>query len=361
MSVADLQMKPSNVMNRKFIKFIAYMQVISIVLVVFGHSFHEYPDGQHGVSLLMYRMMFSFRMPTFMFVSGFLMAYTSLFCTNKNVTFWRFVKSKVRRLLLPYILLTLVTFVPRAALSEIADDSIELSWYGLYRGLFYMDSMPVPLFWFIQASFLLLILCFALVVFSRKIGMGSDIPIIVLIALSIFLPLTEIREIAFFSIGLAVGLSLFFSLGILYARFFREIDSFVNWSSWLVFIMFVALWACLFFITGTTRLFPLCQLVGICMIISLSRILESCNLNWLDKLIGANYMIFLLSWYFNVLAQQFLAHYVEWPWYVHTVLSLVLGIYAPYKLYKYMKANASKTWVRSIAYMLGQNLQSTHK
>lgn len=65
--------------NERFVKFIAYMQVIGIILVVFGHSFHEYPDGNHGTSMLIYRMMFSFRMPTFMFVSGFLMAFTTFF------------------------------------------------------------------------------------------------------------------------------------------------------------------------------------------------------------------------------------------------------------------------------------------
>ena len=63
--------------EKKYLKFIAYLQIIGIFLVVVGHSFHEYPDGDYGRSMLLYRMMHSFRMPLFMFVSGFLMVYTT--------------------------------------------------------------------------------------------------------------------------------------------------------------------------------------------------------------------------------------------------------------------------------------------
>lgn len=62
---------------KQFLKFIAYLQVLGIILVVLGHSFHEYPDGAGGKTLLLYRMLHSFRMPLFMFVSGFLMVYTT--------------------------------------------------------------------------------------------------------------------------------------------------------------------------------------------------------------------------------------------------------------------------------------------
>ncbi|MDE6134813.1 MAG: acyltransferase family protein, partial [Muribaculaceae bacterium] len=60
-----------------FLKFVAYLQIIGIILVVLGHSCHMYPDGNHGHSTLLYRMLFSFRMPLFMFTSGFLLILTT--------------------------------------------------------------------------------------------------------------------------------------------------------------------------------------------------------------------------------------------------------------------------------------------
>ena len=52
-----------------FVKFVAYLQIIGIILVVLGHSFHEYPDGRMGDSVLILKMLQSFRMPLFIFVS----------------------------------------------------------------------------------------------------------------------------------------------------------------------------------------------------------------------------------------------------------------------------------------------------
>lgn len=53
------------------------MQIVGIMFVVLGHSFHEYPDGCHVASILVHRMIFSFHMPMFMFVSGFLLVLTT--------------------------------------------------------------------------------------------------------------------------------------------------------------------------------------------------------------------------------------------------------------------------------------------
>lgn len=63
--------------SKKFFKFAAYLQIIGIILVVLGHSFHEYPDGAHGGKFILNAMLHSFRMPLFMFVSGFLMEFTT--------------------------------------------------------------------------------------------------------------------------------------------------------------------------------------------------------------------------------------------------------------------------------------------
>lgn len=62
--------------RKQQLKFISYMQVIGIILVVLGHSMHEYPE-RHGYGTLLYQLIYSFHMPLFMFVSGFLMIYSA--------------------------------------------------------------------------------------------------------------------------------------------------------------------------------------------------------------------------------------------------------------------------------------------
>ena len=57
----------------KNLKYISYLKVIGIILVVFGHSFHEW----NGVfeDTVLYRIFMVMRMPLFTFTSGYTLAY----------------------------------------------------------------------------------------------------------------------------------------------------------------------------------------------------------------------------------------------------------------------------------------------
>ena len=112
--------------DNKYLDFIAYLQIMGIILVVFGHSLHEYPGKNYG-DLIIYKALYSFRMPLFLFVSGFLMVYTTKVCNLPRVHPGRFIMAKVKRLLLPMVVLTAITFVPRSLMSFAADDSIPLN------------------------------------------------------------------------------------------------------------------------------------------------------------------------------------------------------------------------------------------
>ncbi len=71
-------------------------------------------------------------------------------------------------------------------------------------------------------------------------------------------------------------------------------------------------------------------------------------------------MIFLLSWYFNVLtvSQQVLGHFVRLSWQVHTVLSLLSGIFVPYLFYRYIRSGIPIPLLQRLcAFLLGQSLK----
>lgn len=144
-------MKTAKNGRKQQLKFISYMQVIGIILVVLGHSMHEYPE-RHGYGTLLYQLIYSFHMPLFMFVSGFLMIYSAR--GRDNLTGWTgFFKSKAKRLLLPFVTLSAVTFFPRAAMSSMADDSVEMSVQSFLRSFIFHDNLVIPFFWFLQVLF----------------------------------------------------------------------------------------------------------------------------------------------------------------------------------------------------------------
>lgn len=344
---------------KQYIKYIAYLQVIGIILVVLGHSFHEYPDGCHGDTLLLKRMIYSFHMPLFMFVSGFLMIFTTRMRSDiaKVPRISTFVKKKILRLLLPYIVLTLVTFVPRSALSIYADDNVSLSLESVYRSLMYTGSLVIPFFWFLQASFILLVFNYIFITLGEKARINKIVIYSCLIILFVALQPISYNFENIFSIHQALELGLYFVLGAAYCQFNKKFNSVIPWTSTIFIISEIFVWCVLFFVTEETKWLPLCSITGILMCISVARLIEKHNIKILDHLIGANYMIFLLSWYFNIASQQILSHFIELPWWIYTALSLITGIYIPWLGYRYIQAHPESRWVRITAFLLGQSVK----
>lgn len=343
---------------KQFIKFIAYLQVLGIILVVLGHSFHEYPDGAGGKTLLLYRMLHSFRMPLFMFVSGFLMVYTTRIRSASGCPGIKtFVKTKLKRLLVPFFVLTLVTFVPRAAMSGIADDSIDMNMESLLRSFVYADSLVIPLFWFLQASFILLIFSHTVITIGEKAHINNAPIYFLLVLLFVLIPFLPIDYGSFFSINEVIKLGLYFALGCLYSRFASVIDRVIPWTSTWILSGAVLVWAIMFFITENTPWIKLCSIIGIFMCICVAKLMEAHNIKILDHLVGSNYMIFLLSWYCNVGAQQVLSHLIILPWWCYTILSLISGIYIPWLGYRYLQNHPDSRWVRVTAVLLGQSFK----
>ncbi len=342
--------------RKDILKFIAYLQIIGILLVVFGHSFHQYPDGSGGTSLLIYRMMYSFRMPLFMFVSGFLMVYTTVIRQSAN-SGWRFVRSKMRRLMIPYFFLSVVVFVPRALMSSMADDPIELSLGSFIRSMFYVDNMVIPFFWFLQASFILLVGSHLFIHYMRRAGLRDAVVFFILGSVAIILLVLTPVAGEFFSFNQVCRLGVYFVAGMVYCRWHQRIDAVIDWKSPLTLLLTAAAWVVLFFLTESTPWVAVCSAMGIAMSISVAKMLEYHDIDILDPLIGTNYIIFLLSWFFNVACQQVLAHFVVWPWWVHTVLSIVTAIGCPWLLYQTMRRRKDNPVVRAAAFLLGQSFR----
>ncbi len=342
-----------------YIKYIAYLQIIGIILVVFGHSFHEYPDGYNGFSLPIYKMMVNFRMPLFLFVSGFLMVYTTFMNQKKPlISSSKFTINKVKRLLIPFFTLLLVTFFPRSQFSFMADDEVTFTAETFIKSLIFDDKLVIPFFWFLQASFLLLIFCFAYIYLARKHNIKAWQYNIILFIIFAILPFMGLKDVHLLSIGKICNLGLFFVLGCIYAHYDTYINKCIPWHKLSTFIICGLLWVAFFFLSEYQYIFYLtASLFGIGMCLSLAQWLVDNNYTFLDHLTGSNYIIFLLSWYFNILTQQVLHHFISLPWQVHTFLSLVSGIYVPYLAFKLMQKHADKRIVKVCAFCLGQNLK----
>lgn len=335
------------------LRFISYAQITGIILVVAGHSFHEYPTSNCYSDLLVLRMIYSFHMPLFVFLSGFLTGYQQLVKGDAAPSAPVFLRQKALRLLLPFATLTLVTFVPRAIMSGMADDSIALDLTSFCRAFLFSNSLVIPYFWFLQALFVLLVTSYGFIRALRHSGLPDSWTYLLLAGILAALPyITDLRP-DFFSLGRAIRMGFFFAAGAIYGRYNREADRLIPWTHPAFPVVLALVWSGLL-MAAQPHLYAVCALAGVCMTISVAKILDMHKIRILDHLTGSNYMIFLLSWYFNVASQQLLAHFVSMPWWVYTMLSITSGIYGPWLLFRWIQRHPRSVPLRAIAFLLGQ-------
>lgn len=329
---------------------------MGIILVVVGHSFHEYPDGKFGSTLLIYRLIYSFHMPLFIFISGFLMAYT-IRMRQGDFNVKKFTVDKFKRLMIPFLVLSSVTFIPRSIMSDVADEPIPLTWNAFFASFYEYDSLVIPFFWFLQMSFTLLIIAYLILALFKKLSVNDFVAYICMIVIFGLLQMFKLTAPPIFALNRTVDYAIFFALGAAYERYHEKVDLHIKWTSVPLLILWAAIWIGCFIAFENTAYMPICSLAGILMCISLAKILEYHNITILDHLIGANYIIFLLSWYFNILCQQVLHHFVALPWWIHSILSLIFGIYIPWIFYRYMLRHPDSRITFLARHLLGQSFR----
>lgn len=335
------------------IMFIAYLQVIAIILVVLYHSFHEYPGGNFGFDLWGMRLLATLRMPIFLFISGYLMVITT---RRKNPGWGEYAVKKVKRLMIPFLTLSIVTFIPRSMMSSIADEQIVLSPESLLGSLTRSEKMVIPFFWYLQASLVLLCGTYLLTLLARRLRVAPVAVYLLFFFIFLAVRAADIVDTDFFSLHSIFRYGANFFLGAAYACLPADKDRLIPWTSPLFTVGAAILWVvCFLLFEGHPYLYELATIASFLTFISLTKILEERKIGILDRFVGANYMIFLLSWYFNILSQQVLHHFIpSLPWQICSALSLLLGVGCPLMMYKYLQRHKHSRWGKITSFLLGQ-------
>lgn len=335
------------------ILFLSYLQAIAIVLVVIYHSFHEYPGGYFGYRIWGIRLLATVRMPIFLFISGYLMVITT---RRKNLSWKSYAAGKIRRLLIPFLTLSLVTFFPRALMNRFADDPLEVSPVGLVQSLIHSDHLVIPFFWYLHASLLLLCGTYLLTLAARRLSVPPALLYAGLLIIFLVMRTGEYVSTGYLSLSDIFFWGCNFFTGALYAMLPVDLDRRIPWTNPIFLLSSAVIWItffCLF--EGDPLMSQLTSITAFVTFISLTKILEQRHITILDHLVGANYIIFLLSWYFNITFQQILRHLLPaTPWWICTILSIISGIYAPLLIYRVLRRTKHLPFSKAVSFLLGQ-------
>ena len=329
-------------------RLISFMQAFGIILVVAGHSTYQLQQSGHMPAVRQW--IYSFHMPLFFFISGYLLKYSN---TRKGIqlsdmpVFGKngFITGKVRRLLVPYVIISSVAFIPKTMMSAIALRPVDMSVWSYLGMLLYPHTNVIGYFWFLPPLFL--IFSFTLLAAKTKVNINDSLLIVCLIAVSIVNPGT-----GFLGLDSALYNAVFFAAGYMFRK--HMLETVVGRHSATAAAVTFTVSVALMYAPDTGIRYLLTSFNGIMMSVALAHLYVAGRLRFLDHLDGASYTIYLLSWFPQVASQQILISLVPGiTWHVTTALAFFSGLYVPLMVHRWVRKRSGSPSCRWINAALG--------
>lgn len=332
---------------------ISFLQAFGIILVVVGHAFngHEYEVSLH-------RWIYTFHMPLFMFISGYLLKYSN---EQKHKTLqeisrqekYSFLRKKAIRLLVPYIVISSLAVYPKYLLNSYAIHPVEFSFDAYLHMLVYpFENVIIP-FWFLPTLFFIFVLTICGAATIHLINANRKyLPQIILLLLLILHLFNPAENVKLLNAERVVYDSFYFGLGYYWRmkRFETMTYSYALPLSVGTFIISLLLLQ----IPDMKGLDIIQAINGITMCICLGQLYEKYRWKFLHHLFGASYAIYLFSWFPQVLSQQVLLNLTNLPWQMGSGIAIISGVYIPLLLYKAIKKGKRTRFGRVVALLTGQ-------
>lgn len=331
---------------------ISFLQTFGILLVVVGHSCY-------GASTppLWHTWIYSFHMPLFMFISGYLLKYG---CEKKHTRLADitiggrngFLMRKVERLLIPYVVISSLAFVPKALLSQFAMRPVDISFNTYCRMLIYPWDNVIVFFWFLPTLFLifLIVIVGAHCLKSVRSSVWHCGIFIALLLLHLFNPFLGGATIL--NVSGVIDYLFYFALGYYCCRL--HIFSKISFGIGVQLIFSFVVSILLVLVVPDFRGKDLISAInGIYLSVMCGK--WYCKQRWhfLHFLFGASYAIYLFSWFPQVASQQIFLSLTHAPWWVGSILSVVTGVFIPWLIYKWIIKHREGNLGRCIAYLTG--------
>ncbi len=327
--------------------FITYMQIIGCFLVIMGHSFplqNEIPDFAYNFRAFIY----AFHMPVFVWCSGYLMTITK---QADRYDFLTYTKNRVLRIMVPYVVISAVGFLPKFLLSSILNDGISLTKNEILEVLFNPRASVWGHFWFLPMIFVFGLLGYGIL----KLAKISKKPIYVyaictmVSAIGIFVGKTS----DWFALNDIIHYFFYFALGIACG----EVKTELNKSQLSVIgVLSFAVSVVLFVIRNENDL-VLKFIVSLLMMMSvycLSNLLSSWKEIDRKSLVAQTYSIFIISWPCQLVVEILLEKILNQSFYVIFPCMFAIGIVAPLIIIKLIDLIEKKINIKILSALIGR-------
>lgn len=316
-----------------------------MICVVAGHS--DMTDDFKN--LWIFKWVYSFHMPVFFFISGFLFRYTNPQYKFKKTSYLKFISKKSKRLLIPYLFINSITFILKATLftdKSILQNPVFLTWSSYVDNTFFH---PIGFMWFLPALYMIFVMIYPL---SKLIDNVQAKYFLAnwLIILFIFIFLNKsIPHINFMQISKAIYFTPYFIIGIIYAEKKHLMDKFFNKYKIVILPLSIILSCSLIF---KSYFAALC---GIILCLEIGLITKNRCSDSIIALSELCYSVFLLSYFPQMFVRGVV--YRSFPTvdqYIFSGVSFVLGVGVPL-LFGFIIANlkSKNKFIQASSFLIG--------
>lgn len=338
----------------KYLSEILIIQLLATYLVILGHScpfITEIPGWLQKAQIFIY----CFHMPLFVFISGYLLIYTSQ--SSKRGT-KEFIQRRFMKLIIPYISLSLIALVPKFYIQQFLNDSIRLDTESLMRVFFVPRENVWGHFWFLPMIFIQGIVGFILDRLFVKVKIKKIGWFLTTVALFILYVVSFHHEISrWLSASDLAKFSWFFSLGCFCASYNLLERLRLNHAQLISIILIASSLGC-FAATNPWNLNAIEQAsIAILMISALLLLCVSLSdrINFSrDAIYAQTFTIFLLSWPCQILINVTAERLLHWQYYIIMPLQFLAGIIGPIILIYILNYIERKHNIHWISFLLGK-------
>lgn len=254
------------------------MKGIGIILVYLGHSFNLKGLVGNSIYSYLWNIIYSFHMPLFFLISGFLMN------NGKEIQLKKYYIHKIKRILIPYFFINLIDFFPRTLFPNLVNSK-----FDIMRVFFYGTKIT----WFIYTLFMI----FMIFPFLEKYILKKDRYYLFGIILILVNYFKVFSKIEIFSINVVVGYLLYFYIGYIIRPIYK--NKVVNgvWNKNIIFLMFGVIFLVFSYKSFYLNYFNsiIFALMGILLTLNISlRIKKGNSIYDILKFIGINSLTFYL-------------------------------------------------------------------
>ena len=278
------------------------LYIIGILLVILGHSHSSNWTAFSGTVLeKTIEFIYTFHMPLFFFIAGFLFINSSRL---ENVGYGVWIKQKALKLLIPYVVLSLIAMLPKGLLT------------GHFDNVLYVLLQPRlgvwGHFWFIPVVFLLYVI-FGLL---KKL-MGTQKNVLVLSLMFVFACIIYLKSACVFFVG-----------GMLFYVLFTRKEMLSSHLTYVIECLVLFLVSIILFMWHNHSII-IRMVIAFLMILGLWSLAALIHENRFAKWVSAhNFIFYIYSWPFQAIVMVMCEH-MHLTWFFMMLCMFFAGIIGP--------------------------------